>query len=88
MFVFFFFSGKRTQECICVGICITLMAVNLIFIVLHFRLENLNHIVAAAFCGIITADFASGLVHWAADTWGSVELPIVGKVSHSHQIFT
>lgn len=77
-----FITGKRTQECICVGICITLIIINSIFILVRLRLENLSSIVIAAFCGIVTADFGSGLVHWAADTWGSVELPILGKVNY------
>lgn len=82
-----FILGKRTQECICIGICITLMIVNSIFILVRLRFENLSSIAIAAFCGIVTADFGSGLVHWAADTWGSVELPILGKVNHYLNFF-
>lgn len=71
--------GKRTQEFVCVYVCIMLMLLNLFLFIKHFRMERITVVVAAAFCGIITADFGSGFVHWAADTWGSVDSPIVGK---------
>lgn len=57
------------------------MIVNFIFIIQHFRFERISAVIIGAICGILTADLGSGVVHWGADTWGSVELPIVGKVS-------
>ncbi|CAN7992387.1 unnamed protein product [Ixodes hexagonus] len=71
--------GKRTQETVCIGVCVTLMVYNLCQLLYYFQASRWSSIVAVALCGVVTADFLSGLVHWAADTWGSVELPIIGK---------
>src|SRR3954463_11659419 len=34
---------------------------------------------SALMLGFVAADFVSGFVHWAADTWGAPEWPVVGK---------
>ncbi|XP_013382665.1 transmembrane protein 189 [Lingula anatina] len=72
-------SSKRTQETVCVVVCLGLMVLNLYHLIVNFQADNWQYILVAAVLGSITADFFSGLVHWGADTWGSVELPIIGK---------
>lgn len=65
--------GKRVQEMICLTLGTCLMTWNLGALLWRIQMADWVTILIYAALGIVAADFASGFVHWAADTWGSVD---------------
>lgn len=70
---------KRLQETLCLSASLVLIAFNFVQLILHLEAAQWQNVFIAALLGVITADFFSGLVHWAADSWGSVNMWIFGK---------
>ncbi|XP_038070162.1 plasmanylethanolamine desaturase-like [Patiria miniata] len=75
----YYSSGKRVQEYICVTVASSLLVFNAYHIILNFDVENWKWHFAAAILAIVVSDFASGLVHWLSDSYGSVDMPVFGK---------
>lgn len=71
--------SKRKQELVCVTLFFILYPLAVLNVVKYFSLNNLLPVIIGGFFGILIADFASGLVHWGADTWGTLSTPLVGS---------
>jgi len=72
-------TGKRVGEIVSVTLYLVLLAATLYNIYPHLRFDNSWIIVISCILAMTLADLFSGLAHWAADTWGSLETPLVGK---------
>ncbi|KAM3720650.1 Plasmanylethanolamine desaturase [Dirofilaria immitis] len=64
---------KRLQEIISIVIGITELLIVIYLLIRRFELSALPYILFFGILGIVTADLLSGFVHWAADSFGTVD---------------
>uniref|UniRef100_A0A7E4W864 Lipid_desat domain-containing protein n=1 Tax=Panagrellus redivivus TaxID=6233 RepID=A0A7E4W864_PANRE len=69
---------KRLQEVVCTVVSLALFVTVSVVLIANFKTAYIVQVIAAAFLGILVADLASGIVHWGADTWGSVDT-VIGR---------
>lgn len=77
-------QGKRRLEIVSVSLFTFLLLVSILRITsqLYF-LRNFWVTLVACVLSMCVADFFSGIAHWGADTWGSLETPFAGSIIRS-----
>ncbi len=73
---------KRWMEIVSICAFSAFFVFNLLIIWPYVNYTTAVLLLSATLVGMLSADFVSGLIHWAADTWGTVEWPVVRFNSH------
>ncbi|EFA75308.1 hypothetical protein PPL_11384 [Heterostelium album PN500] len=72
-------AGKRRQEIVSVVSFVVLLSLSIEKMFSWYFARNIWIFFLSTVLAMLTADFFSGIVHWAADTWGSLDTPLVGN---------
>lgn len=72
-------AGQRVKDVAAVGLFLWLCAMSGKRIYSDAETNEMPWIAVAVIFGLLAADFISGFVHWLGDTWGSIDMPVLGK---------
>jgi ubiquitin-conjugating enzyme E2 variant len=71
-------NTKRAFEILWFVLAAFLTPMAFLNIIKHAAIFSWPYALIGSIGGILFADFMSGVVHWGADTWGSLDVPLVG----------
>ncbi|KAK5575855.1 hypothetical protein RB653_006989 [Dictyostelium firmibasis] len=72
-------STKRTTEIVSVTLFSIFLVISIYRMLTWHFVKNIWIFLSSTVLAMFLADFFSGIVHWAADTWGSLDTPLVGN---------
>ncbi|KAF2069211.1 hypothetical protein CYY_009468 [Polysphondylium violaceum] len=72
-------STKRGQEIISVILFVVFLGLSSMKMMNWFFIKNIWIFLSSSVLAMFAADFFSGIVHWMADTWGTLDTPLVGN---------
>ncbi|CAK9297835.1 unnamed protein product [Gordionus sp. m RMFG-2023] len=69
----YYTKRKRVQESVCVYAFFVLIIYNAFCLLVKFQFVYLHRIIISIILASLLADFGSGIIHWAFDTWGNMD---------------